>query len=174
LHDHGTREGLCAPFGSVVLFGVLDVESDWNRKIDFDALTHVIRALLRPQSPGNSGGPLLNSQGEVVGVNTAIFTNSGTSAGVGFAIPIDTVRRTVPQLLQFGKVVQPSLKLQVSRCGFRLHNHGLVGPAGRGPLTGNPLARQASAFAVIYVKGDGNTTEFIVITTMIVCKRGGK
>lgn len=62
---------------------------------------------------GNSGGPLLDSQGRVVGVNTAIFTNTGTSAGVGFAIPIDTVARVVPQLIEFGRIVRPTLNVQV-------------------------------------------------------------
>ena len=55
-------------------------------------------------NPGNSGGPLYDSRGLCIGVNTAIFTNTGTSAGVGFAIPIDTVAAVVPQLIQFGKV----------------------------------------------------------------------
>ena len=53
-------------------------------------------------------------QGRVVGVNTAIFTNTGTSAGVGFAIPIDIVRSIVPQLIQYGKVVRPALNIQVT------------------------------------------------------------
>ncbi|KAL3159581.1 hypothetical protein ABBQ38_009994 [Trebouxia sp. C0009 RCD-2024] len=65
-------------------------------------------------NPGNSGGPLLDSQGRVIGVNTAIFTNTGTSAGVGFAIPIDIVRSIVPQLIQYGKVVRPALNIQLS------------------------------------------------------------
>eukprot|EP00873_Tetraselmis_striata_P038538 jgi/Tetstr1/458802/TSEL_045186.t1 len=65
-------------------------------------------------NPGNSGGPLLDSSGAVIGVNTAIFTNSGTSAGVGFAIPIDTVRRVVPQLIEVGEVKQASLKIEVA------------------------------------------------------------
>jgi S1-C subfamily serine protease len=60
-------------------------------------------------NPGNSGGPLLNSEGELIGLNTAIFTPTGLSAGVGFAIPVDTVSRVVPQLIQFGRVVRPSL-----------------------------------------------------------------
>lgn len=64
-------------------------------------------------NPGNSGGPLINLNGLVIGVNTAIFTNSGTSAGVGFAIPIDDVKRIVPQLLEYGRAVHPTLKLQV-------------------------------------------------------------
>lgn len=55
-------------------------------------------------NPGNSGGPLLDSTGRVIGVNTAIFTATGTSAGVGFAIPIDFVNRVVPQLIANGQV----------------------------------------------------------------------
>jgi S1-C subfamily serine protease len=55
-------------------------------------------------NPGSSGGPLLDSQGRVIGVNTAIFTSSGTSVGVGFAIPVDTVRAVVPQLIAYGQV----------------------------------------------------------------------
>ncbi|NJR41607.1 MAG: trypsin-like serine protease [Akkermansiaceae bacterium] len=60
-------------------------------------------------NPGNSGGPLLDSRGRVIGVNTAIFTNTGTSAGVGFAIPIDSVARVVPQLIKDGQVTTPTL-----------------------------------------------------------------
>ncbi|KAH7554594.1 hypothetical protein JRO89_XS12G0242500 [Xanthoceras sorbifolium] len=54
-------------------------------------------------NPGNSGGPLLDSKGNLVGINTAIFTQTGTSAGVGFAIPSSTVLKIVPQLIQYGK-----------------------------------------------------------------------
>lgn len=60
-------------------------------------------------NPGNSGGPLLNSQGELIGMNTMIFSQSGTSAGVGFAVPVDTIKRIVPQLIQYGKVIRPGL-----------------------------------------------------------------
>lgn len=55
-------------------------------------------------NPGNSGGPLLNSRGEVIGVNAAIRTDSGTFQGVGFAIPVNTVKRVVPELIANGKV----------------------------------------------------------------------
>jgi len=64
-------------------------------------------------NPGNSGGPLLDSAGRSIGVNTAIYSPSGASAGVGFAVPIDTVNRIVPQLIAFGKVIQPGLGIQV-------------------------------------------------------------
>jgi S1-C subfamily serine protease len=61
-------------------------------------------------NPGNSGGPLLDSAGRLIGVNTAIFSPSGAYAGIGFAIPVDTVNRIVPQLIKFGRVVdKPSL-----------------------------------------------------------------
>ncbi len=60
-------------------------------------------------NPGNSGGPLLNSLGELVGVNTAIFSPSGANSGIGFAIPANTVRRVVPELIEYGRVQTPFL-----------------------------------------------------------------
>jgi S1-C subfamily serine protease len=60
-------------------------------------------------NPGNSGGPLLDSAGRLIGVNTAIYSPSGASAGIGFAVPVDTVNRIVPELITHGKVVRPVL-----------------------------------------------------------------
>ncbi|MEX2470352.1 MAG: trypsin-like peptidase domain-containing protein [Pseudohongiellaceae bacterium] len=60
-------------------------------------------------NPGNSGGPLLNSLGQLVGVNTAIYSPSGGSSGIGFAIPINTVKRVVPELITYGRVQTPVL-----------------------------------------------------------------
>jgi S1-C subfamily serine protease len=60
-------------------------------------------------NPGNSGGPLLDSAGRLIGINTAIYSPSGAYAGIGFAVPVDTVNRIVPQLLAHGKVVRPGL-----------------------------------------------------------------
>ncbi|MEM7645001.1 MAG: trypsin-like peptidase domain-containing protein, partial [Pseudomonadota bacterium] len=60
-------------------------------------------------NPGNSGGPLLDSSGRLIGVNTAIFSPSGASAGIGFAIPVDAVRRVVPQLIARGRYSPPAL-----------------------------------------------------------------
>jgi len=60
-------------------------------------------------NPGNSGGPLLDSAGRVIGVNTAILSPSGTSAGIGFAIPIDSVNRVVPELIGQGYVPTPGI-----------------------------------------------------------------
>jgi S1-C subfamily serine protease len=63
-------------------------------------------------NPGNSGGPLLNSQGELIGVNTMIYSPSGASAGIGFAIPVNTVKEVVPELIQHGKIVRPVLGIR--------------------------------------------------------------
>jgi S1-C subfamily serine protease len=60
-------------------------------------------------NPGNSGGPLIDSAGRLIGINTAIYSPSGSSAGIGFAVPVDTVNRIVPQLIAFGRYVRPSL-----------------------------------------------------------------
>ncbi len=66
-------------------------------------------------NPGNSGGPLLDSAGRLIGVNTAIYSPSGTSAGVGFAVPVDTVNRVVPQLIKQGSYQPPQLGIAVDR-----------------------------------------------------------
>src|SRR5690606_3836883 len=60
-------------------------------------------------NPGNSGGPLLDSSGRLIGINTAIYSPSGASAGIGFAVPVDTVERIVPQLIEHGRVIRPGL-----------------------------------------------------------------
>ena len=65
-------------------------------------------------NPGNSGGPLLDSAGRLIGVNTAIYSPSGASAGIGFAIPVDIVNRIVPELIRSGKIVRPGLGVQIA------------------------------------------------------------
>jgi len=65
-------------------------------------------------NPGNSGGPLLDSAGRLIGVNTAIYSPSGASAGIGFAIPVDTVNRIVPELIRSGKVTRPGMGIQIA------------------------------------------------------------
>ena len=64
-------------------------------------------------NPGNSGGPLLDSAGRVIGINTAILSPSGSHAGIGFAVPVDTVRRVVPQLITHGKVRRAGMGIQI-------------------------------------------------------------
>lgn len=63
-------------------------------------------------NPGNSGGPLIDSRGYLMGMNTAIYSESGNSAGVGFAVPTNTIKRVVSQLIRNGKVVQPGLGIE--------------------------------------------------------------
>lgn len=65
-------------------------------------------------NPGNSGGPLLNSLGQLVGVNTAIYSPSGASAGIGFAIPVNTVRDVVPQLIAYGRTLRPIIGVELA------------------------------------------------------------
>ncbi|MET0003916.1 MAG: trypsin-like peptidase domain-containing protein [Candidatus Thiodiazotropha sp.] len=64
-------------------------------------------------NPGNSGGPLLDSAGRLIGINTAIYSPSGAYAGIGFAVPVDTVNRVVPELIAKGRYVRPSLGISV-------------------------------------------------------------
>ena len=65
-------------------------------------------------NPGNSGGPLLDSAGRLIGVNAAIYSPSGASAGIGFAIPVDTVNRIVPELIRYGKITRPGIGVQAA------------------------------------------------------------
>jgi S1-C subfamily serine protease len=60
-------------------------------------------------NPGNSGGPLLNSRGQMVGINTMIYSPSGGSVGIGFAVPVDTAKRIISDILQYGRVRKPEL-----------------------------------------------------------------
>jgi S1-C subfamily serine protease len=64
-------------------------------------------------NPGNSGGPLLDSAGQVIGMNTMIFSKSGSSAGIGFAVPVGTIARVVPQIIKNGKAEQLGLGIQI-------------------------------------------------------------
>ena len=64
-------------------------------------------------NPGNSGGPLLDSAGLLIGVNTAIYSPSGTSAGIGFAVPADILNRIVPDLITNGRVIRPGLGVYI-------------------------------------------------------------
>ena len=96
-------------------------------------------------NPGNSGGPLLDSAGRVVGVNTAIISPSGSNAGIGFAIPVDVVNRVVPQLIGKGHVPTPGIGIVTAdeAAATRLGVEGLVvlrtvpnSPAARAGLRG--------------------------------------
>ncbi len=82
-------------------------------------------------NPGNSGGPLLDNAGRVIGVNVAIYSPSGGSAGIGFAIPVDTVNRVVPQLVEHGHYIRPILGITLNddvsqRINKRLDVQGIL------------------------------------------------
>lgn len=64
-------------------------------------------------NPGNSGGPLFDSAGRLIGINTAIYSPSGANAGIGFAVPVDTINRVVPQLIRDGKYTRPALGIGI-------------------------------------------------------------
>lgn len=70
-------------------------------------------------NPGNSGGPLLNSAGELIGMNTMIVSRTGTSSGLGFAIPVDTIKKIVPQIIKYGRVIRPGLGLTLLSDRYR-------------------------------------------------------
>ena len=75
-------------------------------------------------NPGNSGGPLLDSAGRLIGINTAIYSPSGASAGIGFSVPVDTVNRVVPQIISRGKYIRPAMGITVdSKLNNRLTEH---------------------------------------------------
>jgi S1-C subfamily serine protease len=98
------------------------VISALNRSINTDD-GHAIDNLIQTDAainPGNSGGPLIDSAGRLIGINTAIYSPSGAYAGIGFAVPIDTVNRVVPRLIAEGSYQRPSLGVQVDDDASRL------------------------------------------------------
>jgi S1-C subfamily serine protease len=116
-------------------------------------------------NPGNSGGPLLNSRGQVIGVNTAIQSPSGGSVGIGFAVPISTIQRVVPELLAYGRYRHPSLLIAARELGYEVRpgadgtQHGLLivdmasdGPAAQAGLQAASLQRQGRQ--TVYYGGD--------------------
>ncbi|HET6374343.1 MAG TPA: trypsin-like peptidase domain-containing protein, partial [Candidatus Polarisedimenticolia bacterium] len=102
-------------------------------------------------NPGNSGGPLLDSRGLLIGINSAIYSPSGAFAGIGFAVPVDTVRRLVPQIIEHGRPIQAGIGISLlsERQSARLGLKGVViyrvapnSPASRAGLTGIGTDRQ--------------------------------
>jgi S1-C subfamily serine protease len=79
-------------------------------------------------NPGNSGGPLLDSSGRLIGVTTAIYSPSGAYAGIGFAIPVETVAWVIPELIAHGKIIRPTLAIAVAPDSLteRLRQEGVL------------------------------------------------
>ena len=138
------------PFGldQTLTIGIV---SALNREID-SANQRTIRGVIQTDAainPGNSGGPLLDSAGRLIGVNTAIYSPSGASAGIGFAIPADEVNRIVPRLIRDGRITRPTLGVASANDSIRralrapegvaLLQVPPQGPAGRAGL--QPYAR---------------------------------
>lgn len=92
------------------------IVSALDRSLSGDADEPTIEHLIQTDAainPGNSGGPLLDSAGRLIGINTAIYSPNGASAGIGFAVPVDTVMRVVPQLISKGRYTRPALGIGV-------------------------------------------------------------
>jgi S1-C subfamily serine protease len=91
-------------------------------------------------NPGNSGGPLLDSAGRLIGMNTMIFSKSGSSAGIGFAVPVSTIRRLVPQIIQFGAPRRAALGIEIVGDNIA-RRAGIEGVAIREVQSGGPAAK---------------------------------
>jgi S1-C subfamily serine protease len=93
-------------------------------------------------NPGNSGGPLLDSDWRLIGMNTMIYSPSGSSAGIGFAVPVSHIRKIVPQLVKYGKVTQPGIGVTILTNDQKYQLLGeLEGAVVRDAGSGSPAAR---------------------------------
>ncbi|GLJ17235.1 hypothetical protein SUGI_0298740 [Cryptomeria japonica] len=133
------------PFGldHTLTTGVI---SGLRREISSAATGRPIQDVIQTDAainPGNSGGPLLDSSGSLIGINTAIYSPSGASSGVGFSIPVDTVGGIVDQLVKFGKITRPILGIkfapdqsveQLGVTGVLVLDAPADGPAGKAGL----------------------------------------
>jgi 2-alkenal reductase len=108
-------------------------------------------------NPGNSGGPLVDSAGRLIGVNTAIIAPSGTFAGVGFAVPVDTVNRIVPQLIANGRAALPGIGIQALPEELTAR-FGLTGVVVQGVVPGS----SAAAAGLRGIEGAGRIGDVIV------------
>ena len=117
-------------------------------------------------NPGNSGGPLLDSAGRLIGVNTAIYSPSGASSGIGFAVPVGEVNRVVPQIISKGKVLRPGL-------GLTLANRSLTGDLGlEGVLVLKVVSGSAAEQAGL--RGTSQVGDGLVLGDIILAVNGRK
>ncbi len=127
----------------------------------------IIKGVLQTDAsinPGNSGGPLLDTQGSMIGVTTAILSKVQQSAGIGFAIPINIVKRIVPQLIAHGAVLRPNLgisKVRLMESGLMVVAIEPAGPASEAGIKG-PTVRRGHAGAFDFVQVDNSTADIIV------------
>lgn len=141
------------------------IVSALNREIE-SVTRRLIRGAIQTDAainPGNSGGPLLDSAGRLIGVNTAIFSPSGASAGIGFAIPVDEVNRIVPRLIRDGRMVRPAIG--VSSGGPEI-NRALGLPKGVALVRIQRGGPAAKAGLKAFSRGDGGIVQGDVITAI--------
>ncbi len=100
--------------------------SGLNRPIKTDANLIMLNMIQTDASinPGNSGGPLLDSHGKMIGINTTIYTTTGSSMGIGFAVPVDTAIRVIPELIEYGKVVRGWIDINPVQLDSRISSYG--------------------------------------------------
>ena len=119
-------------------------------------------------NPGNSGGPLLDSSGRLIGVNTAIISESGSSAGIGFAIPVDLVNRVVPQIIKHGRAPRPGIGIAAAdeRVAAQLGVRGVVvigvargSPADKAGI--QPFDPRSGSVGDIILSVDGTPTQTV-------------
>ncbi|MCA9049933.1 MAG: PDZ domain-containing protein, partial [Planctomycetaceae bacterium] len=114
--------------------------------------------------PGNSGGPLLDSHGRLIGMNTAIASATGQSAGIGFAIPSNLISRVIPELITHGRVIRPDIGIaEVLRTeeGLRILSMEPDGPAVKAGLRGPEIRRRKRGF-VVFEWEDRSAADVIV------------
>lgn len=101
-------------------------------------------------NPGNSGGPLLDTAGRVIGINTAIVSQTGNSAGIGFAVPINNIKKALPQLIKYGKVLRPKLGVVIhdTEYGAAIVQVEPGGPADKAGISGAIRQMRRGAFVV--------------------------
>jgi S1-C subfamily serine protease len=118
-------------------------------------------------NPGNSGGPLLDSSGQLIGMNAMIYSKSGSSAGIGFAVPATTIARVVPQIIKTGHAQEMSLGVDVDPAGRVEARLGLQGVAVISVPAGSPAARSG-------IRGLQRTPAGFVLGDVIVGINGMK
>lgn len=163
------------PFGleSTVTAGIVSAKGRFIGQGSYDQFIQTDVAI----NPGNSGGPLINLKGEVVGINTAIFSRSGGNIGIGFAIPINLAKELLPQLEEKGKVTRGWLGVLIQKV-TRDIAESLDLPEARGALVADVLADGPAKAAGIQVGdvivqfdghavGDSNELPFLVARTPV-------
>jgi S1-C subfamily serine protease len=119
-------------------------------------------------NPGNSGGPLLDSSGRLIGMNTSILSPSGASAGIGFAVPVDTIAHVVPDLIRYGRELRPTIGVELAEDALT-RRFGLVGA-----LILNVLPNSPALKASLHATHQDENTGRIALGDVIVAVDGSE